>query len=412
MRLIRRRDLIEIASIPVGIGMKQPFTAVNVGWSCEQNTITIGIQGRDYQISLPIGALTPGGFGYEAPTPSDRFDVQFIRVVWQTKKRCCDYDTYDTLYDPNTGAVVGVLPPAQLPSGWTSYYTASVDILNGYALLLCGGGDLNADHLESQKGYCVRELATGQCLKLPNSVLQLHPIQGGGSIEGLCLLQSWIIPASQTWIDWHAFHKADLAGFAKAGYKAVRSSNGFEGYHDPSLSLDGSLVRYLYITENQRGVTRFEPAPDLGRDAPFTRYEIPQLDNPNLSQTGPDRLNRQLAIRDRDVAWYEVWAYGSHHLHVQTRGYNLWTHQNDYLSQQASDKLDAPGHTAQLNLGVDIADVGRTIGSMATFNPKFRTPGELIAHGQHVMRYHADTHRLQLGRKLPRGVWRTAQLLW
>ncbi|MHB1460783.1 MAG: hypothetical protein ACYC1M_05845 [Armatimonadota bacterium] len=410
----RLSDGQQLASIPAGIGTGADFQQVSVGWDCDTGTLTVSLPSGSYRLSLPKGSIKPGGFGLSAPGSHDRFDVQSIKVVWQDDRQCYYYDTYDKLYNTDTGRLEHTLPPPQLPEGWTHYSTVTIDVLRRYTLLVCGFKDLDSNYPATLKGYCLRELNTGKCQKLSDDLLKLHPVQGGGSIEGLWLLQSWINPASLTWIDWSAYHKGDMSAFATPCYQSTRNGTKFEGFHDPTVSLDGSLMRYLYITETYRGVNRFEPVPALKQEASFQRHEIPLPPNPKLSETGPDRLISQLAHRDRDLAWYEIWAYGSSSLHQQTRGYNLWTQQNDFLGPPATDLVDGPAHTALVNLGVDLVDPGRTAGLSATFNPTKRWdhPGHLVAHGQYVLRYDAGTRRLRLGRMFPPSCWRVAQLLW
>lgn len=410
----RLSDSQQLAKIPAGIGTGADYQQVSVGWDCDASTLTVGLPSGSYLVSLPKGSIKLGGFGLSAPGSRDKFDVQSIKVVWPNDRQCYDYDTSDKLYNTATGRLEHTLPPAKMPEGWTRYGTVAIDVLRGYSLIVCGFGDLNSNYPDTLKGYCIRELSTGKCQKLSDDLLKLHPVQGGGSIEGLWLVQSWINPASLTWIDWSAYHRGDTAGFATAGYQATRNGTKVEGFHDPTLSLDGSLMRYLYITETSRGVNRFEPVPALKQEASFEQHVIPPPDNPKLSETGPDRMNSQLAHRDRDLAWYEIWAYGSNSLHQQTRGYNLWTQQNDFLGPPATDLVDGPAHTALVNLGVDLVDPGRTAGLSATFNPTKRwdDPKYLVAHGQYVLRYDAASHRLRLGRMFPPSCWRVAQMLW
>ncbi len=414
IEVTRLSDKQPLAKMPASIGTGAGFHEVSVGWDCDAGTLTVGLPSGSYRLTVPKGSIKPGGFGISAPGSRDKFDVQSIKAVWPDDRECYDYDTTDKLYNTSTGRLAHTLPPAQLPEGWTRYGTVAIDVLRGYALIVCGFGDLNSNYQDTLKGYCIRELSTGKCQKLSDDLLKLRPVQGGGSIEGLWLVQSWINPASLTWIDWSAYHRGYMAAFATASYQATRDGTKFEGFHDPTLSLDGSLMRYLYITETYRGVNRFEPTPALLQEASFERHEIPMPTNPKLSQTGPDRLNSQLAHRDRDLAWYEIWAYGSHNLHQQTRGYNLWTQQNDFLGPPATDLVGGPAHTALVNLGVDLVDPGRTAGLSATFNPTKRwdDPKYLVAHGQYVVRYDAASRRLRLGRMFPPSCWRVAQLLW
>jgi hypothetical protein len=211
-------------------------------------------------------------------------------------------------------------------------------------------------------------------------------MQGGGGFDGLWLLQSWTVPASTCWLDWDAFDRGDLEGFVRPFQTAEQSGPALVGFHDPANALDGSLARYLRITESWRGVNHLTVHPALRRFFPVGDLALPDPPGALVSHTGPAGLPTQLAVRDRDRAWYELWAYRCHGLHVQCRGYNLFA---------VADDWQGPLYPAEPGAG--------PIEDWANLMPSLLHPGSLVAP-----RYRFDPRAEGAARVTPLGAdWLT-----
>jgi hypothetical protein len=198
------------------------------------------------------------------------------------------------------------------------------------------------------------------------------PVQGGGGLDGHALIQSWVIPASLCWLDWNAYDRADRAAFiVKSAYQSAGGQGGaFAGFHDSDSSLDGSVIRYLRITETLKGITHFTVHPNVAAFAGFTDQTVPA--DVDYSQSGPYGMPTELAVRDLDRAFYEVWAYGASGLHVQTRGYNLFDNTDSWASTRYPASTSSAPYTDYANMVPSLTEPGIAIGPLIQWTPSNR----------------------------------------
>ena len=358
-----------LATIPEALPRGKQ-TELTIAWDVDERTVRVDLPQASYQLTVAAG-LSRGGFALRAPSsPKTSYVVTRVQVLWQDQRTCMLYDRYDTIYDRH-GELATKLPSVKLPDGNTNYATCSVDLRRERSLIVFGGPDLNCDKQETFKGWAVRDLATGKLdvLALGQTVNGCAPYQGGGSMDGYWLMQSWVCPASLSWIDWNAYARGDKAGFITPAKAAVTGEGTFTGYHDPSNALDGSIARYLRITESWRGVNHFTVHPNLAPYAPFADFAMPGPTHPKVSHTGPAGMPTQLVVRDGDRAWYEQWACLGNVLHVQNRGYNLFARSDDWEGPFYSVEKDAPAFRDYANQSPDLLRAGRLNAPYYRFAP-------------------------------------------
>jgi len=365
-----------LAALPVALP-RHAETVVVIAWDHAARSMRVTLCGRSFVMAMPL-SVRRGGFALAAPAePATRYVVRRAQVFWEDARPLVLYDGYDTVYDLH-GRKLGKLPPAALPEGMTSYSMTSYDLRGAHALLVYGGPDLSSDHPETVRGFAVRDLATGRLHLLgerPNGCL---PMQGGGGIDGLWLLQSWNPPASTCWVDWNAWDRDDMVGFIRPFQTAEIGEGTWTAFHDPANALDGSMARYLRITESWRGVNHVTVHPDLLPFAPFADVAFPPPTHPLVSHTGPAGMPTQLAVRDRDRAWYEQWAFLGNGLHVQCRGYNLFTQEDDWHGPFYAPEKDAEPCEDFVNMMPDLRRSGRVFAPFMRFSPTAPPEGRIV----------------------------------
>ena len=372
--LTTRRTL---ATLPVALPRGRD-TSLTVAWDYDERWLRVDLPGRSFLGRLPDTVTRKGGFGLRAPDlPATRYLVTRIQVLWQDQRDLVLYDGSDTCYDM-TGHALGRIPAPTLPAGATNYAMAAIDLQRERTLIAFGGADLNSDYLDTIKGFAVRDMKTGHTRVLGKRVNGCLPIQGGGGLDGYWLLQSWTVPASTCWLDWNAYERGDLDHFIMPAMTAIRGDGTHTGFHDPANALDGSLARYLRITENWRGVNHFTVHPNLAAYAPFADVAMPPPPQPLMSHTGPAGMPTQLAVRDRDRAWYEEWAYLGDLLHCQSRGYNLFTRRDDWAGPFYSPEKGGAVYEDFVNMMPSLLTPGKLMAPLARFDPK-ADPGKGVA---------------------------------
>ncbi|MHB0997641.1 MAG: hypothetical protein ACYC27_00225 [Armatimonadota bacterium] len=319
-----------IAAIPEAFPRNRD-AMISVAWDFNERTLRIDLPKASYSLRLPDTVTQKGGFGLRSPSPKTSCNVSQIQILWQDNREVLIYDGYDTIYDLH-GKPLGKLPPVKLPDGLTVCISTAVDLRKERTLVLLGGPDLVLAQSDTIKGWAVRDIKTGNLdiLCRTPKINGCLPIQGGGGMDGYYMMQSWTYPASTCWVDWSAYDRGDLNGFVKPAMAGKKNGTTLLGFHDPGNALDGSICRYLRITETTRGVNRFTVHPNLLPYATFTDIAMPEPSHPKVSHTGPGGIPTQLVVRDRERAWYEQWAFLGNNLHSQNRGYNVFTRKDDW----------------------------------------------------------------------------------
>jgi hypothetical protein len=368
-----------VASLDEVLPRFSPVT-ISVAWDVDAKTVRLDLPQRSYALTLKTD-LPVGGFALRSTDERTSFQVKQIGVLFQDDRRVVLYDEYDSLYD-ESGALLGKVPSAKLPVGMTAYGTAAVDLRKARALVFYGGPDLNIDFPATVKGFAVRDLKTGGLDLFPAPLNGCMPLQGGGGVDGHALLQSWVTPASLCWLDWNAYDRGDRTAFVVPSiYRATGSLPGpFVGFHDSDSALDGSVTRYVRITETYKGILHFSVHPNLLRWASFSDKAIPP--DVEVSHTSPYGLPTQLAVRDRDRGFYEVWAYGApfHGLHVQCRGYNLFANADDWAGPRYPTSTTAAPYTDYANMVPNLLRPGAAIAPLIRWTP---SNGSVAAQSLH-----------------------------
>jgi hypothetical protein len=379
---------------------------LSVAWDFDARKVRIDLPQGSYQFAMPAGVSAKGGFGLRAPaTPETRFRVSKVQVLWQDQREVVLYDGHETIYDLD-GKLLGHLPAVTLPEGVTTYCTTAVDLRMERSLLLLGGSNLNVEDSSTFRGWAVRDLRTGK-LDIVSRGSHLNgclPVQGGGGMDGYWLLQSWHPPASTCWLDWNAYQRGDREHFVVPALSAVIDGPKFTAFHDPANALDGSLARYLRITESWRGVTHLTVHPNIAPFAPFADFATPPPTDPAVSHTGPAGMPTQIAVRDRDRAWYEQWAYvGGNVLHTQNRGYNLFSREDDWASRFYPTAKDAEAYTDFANMAPVLTEPGKLLAPLYRFAAREAGPKRTECLG--IYRLRVGDNRFIVGRAVSRKPW-------
>lgn len=169
-------------------------------------------------------------------------------------------------------------------------------------------------------------------------------------MSGEAMLQSWNCPGSLSIVDW-----SGLMPSVRAWKHGVGRMGGvMRGYHDPCLSLDGAVARWLEIDQRWLG---YNIIASRRRPHDMIRCDMTPEGCQGLSQTGPAGLPTQMAVRDADRAMIEYWAYRSHGQHACLAGINLWTGAIDWVGAR-SDLPAAPHWEAYANVIPDLQTPG------------------------------------------------------
>jgi len=182
-------------------------------------------------------------------------------------------------------------------------------------------------------------------------------------------------------VDWNAWDRGDREGFVTPFKQAERGEATWTGYHDPGNALDGSMVRYLWITQASRGVNHLTVHPDLAAWAPFSDVAFEPPSNPLVSHTGPAGLPTQLAVRDRDRAWYEEWAFLGNLLHTRCLGFNVFTQETDWASPELPAESDAEPYEDFVNMVPDLLRPGWVLAPYLRFIAKAEGAARLESRG-------------------------------
>jgi hypothetical protein len=357
-----------IASLK-SVAPRMTAMTVSLSWDLDSNVVRLDLPSGSYNVALSK-PLPEGGFALRSQDEATSFSLSKIDVLSQDDRQLVLYDEYDTLHNLD-GTTLTRLPAAKLPSGMTSYQTVLVDLKKARALLFYGGTNLSIEDKTSIKGYAIRDLATGNVQLLPAPLNGCWLLQGGGGLDGRALVQSWTPPASHCWVDWNAYDRGDLVNFAQptAGHQGSGAQGStFIGYHDPASSLDGSLVRYLRVTEEYSGITHFMVHPSLSRFASFTDQAVPAAVN-RQSQTGPSAPPTEFVVRDLDRAWYELWALNGTHLHTQMRGYNVFANEDDFATTAYPSTAPAEAYTDYANTAPSLTEPGHVWAPLIQWTP-------------------------------------------
>jgi hypothetical protein len=205
-------------------------------------------------------------------------------------------------------------------------------------------------------------------------------MQGGGGLDGIALHAS---PPTQSlyWIDWNAYDAGDLDGMctverAATGDFTTNPALPFVAWADPASALDGSIARYVRLDESWRGVTHFFPHPALAPFVAFDDVAVDEHSNVHVSHTGPAGFPTQLAVRDRDRAYFEEWSYvdfwlpgGGSNLHTRNRGYNLFGGVLDWSGPDLPWQQDAAAFTDWANVAPSLTTAGEAIAPRFRFDP-------------------------------------------
>ena len=357
-----------VSIIPVAFPRGKEST-LSIAWDFDARKICVELPQGAYELQMPSSVKAKGGFGLRSPAaPGTTFRVSKVQVIWEDQREVLLYDGRDTIYDLD-GKLLGRIPPVTLPDGVTKYETTSVDLRRERSLLLLGAGDLSYEYSNTFRGWAVRDMKTGKIdvLSREPKLNGCLPVQGSGGMDGYWLLQSWRPPASCCWLDWNAYDRGDIEHFVVPFMAAVVDGQKFTGFHDPSNALDGSIARYLRITESWRGVNHLTVHPNLAPYAPFADVAFPPPTQPDVSHTASGGMPVQLAIRDREFAWYEQWAYPANGLHTQNRGYNLFSRADGWSGPFYPTEKTARPYTDFANLALSLTDPGRIIGYLYRF---------------------------------------------
>lgn len=343
---------------------------ISIAWDFDSRGLRVDLPNSSYSMRLPDDVIQKGGFALHSPaSPNTSYLVSQIQVLWLDQRDVVIYDGHDTIYDLH-GKKIGTLPPVKLPDGLTNYSTAAVDLHRERTLILMGGPDLYCAYENTFKGWAVRDLETGKLdiISRTSKINGCLPIQGGGGMDGFYMMQSWNYPASTCWIDWNAYDKGDREGFVKPAMQGRNDLNDILGFHDPGNALDGSMCRYLKITGTTRGVNHLTVHPNLMPYAPFSDISMLPPKDPKVSHTGPGGIPTQLAVRDRERAWYEEWAFLGNSLHTQNLGYNVFARKDDWEGPQYPSEKNAPPFKDYANMVPSLLHPGWLLAPMYRFS--------------------------------------------
>lgn len=342
-----------------------------IHWDMDARRGRVDLPRGSYEFALPATVTAPGGFGLRAPEkPGTKWSVSQAQVVWQDARPVVFYDGLDTVFDLS-GRKLGALPPARLPAEIKHYSTRAVDLRRGRALLVMSRTHTNPEEPETMNMWAVRELATGKLRLFGETINGCIPFQGGGGMDGFGLFQRWVVPSSTCWVDWNAYERGDMANFVKPHKTGTGRKEGeFVGFHDPTNALDGSLARYIRIDNSYRGVQMLTVHPNLERFAPFAGDPPqPGPTHPLVSHTGSSGVPMQMAARDRERAWYEQWAYLANGQHVQNRGFNLFSRQDDWATPMLPLEKTAAAFDDYANVVPSLTAPGELYGRVYRFFP-------------------------------------------
>jgi hypothetical protein len=341
-----------------------------------QGSLRIDLPQGSYAAELPEGLVRPGGVALRTHEDTHA-RVRRLRVIWEDHRPVVLYDGYHTIYGL-AGRLLGQIPPPELPPGAARYATTAIDLARDRSLIAFGGPDFNPILHDTIEGFAVRHLPTGRLLATWGSPLNgCLPLQGGGGFDGLWLLQDWVPPGSLCWVDWDAFDRGDVDGFVQPSHSGRRADATFVGFHDPTNALDGSLARYLRITESWQGVNHLMVHPGLRPFVNCGDVALPQPAGELVSHTGPGGLPGQLAVRDRGRAYYELWAYRGHGLHVQCRGHNLFTQEDDWQGPIHPAQPGAEAYSDWANPVPSLTRPGLVGAPLYRFDPEAEAGGQI-----------------------------------
>lgn len=358
-----------IATIPEAFPRDRE-ASISVAWDFENRKLRVDLPSASYSMRLPDDVTRKGGFGLRAPSsPRTSYRVSQIQVLWTDQRDVVIYDGQDSVYDLH-GKLLGTLPPVKLPDGLTAYATGAVDLRRERTLILMGGSDLFCADENTFKGWAVRDLKTGKLDIITRSsrINGCLPIQGGGGMDGYYMMQSWNYPASTCWIDWNAYDRGDREGFVRPAMQGKKDGGDILGFHDPGNALDGSMCRYLRITGTTRGVNHLTVHPNLLPYAPFTDVAMRAPRDPKVSHTGPGGIPTQLAVRDRERAWYEEWAFLGNSLHTQNLGYNVFARRDDWEGTPHPSEKNAPPFKDYANMVPSLLHPGWLLAPLYRFS--------------------------------------------
>lgn len=376
-KIVLRPESTDIVDIKTGVTLvalneavpRKIETELSVAWDVSERSLRVDLPRASYAATL-MTALPYGGFALRSSMVSTSYTVKKVQTLWQDNRRLLHYDEYDTIRNLD-GTVAQVIPSAKLPAGMTAYATVLLDLRKMRSLILFGGNDLNFNDFSTIKGFAVRDLPSGDLLDVfPAPYNGCMLMQGGGGLDGYALVQSWNSPASLCWVDWNAYDRGDKVGFVKlaATYQAIgMAGSSYVGFHDPDSALDGSIIRYLRITEAFRGVTHIAVHPNIAAFASFTEQTVPQ--DIEHSHTGAGGAPSGLSVRDKDRAIYEVWAYTTTRLHIQNRGYNLFSNSDDWAGPRFTSSLTDAPYQDYANLMPSLTMPGKYWAPLITWTP-------------------------------------------
>lgn len=344
--------------------------AISIAWDFYTRLLRVDLPKASYTMHLPDDVTQKGGFALRTPSsPKTSYKVSQIQVLWPDQRDVVIYDGHDAVYDLH-GKPLGKLPSVKFPDGLTNYVTVAVDLRRARTLILMGGSDLSCAYENTLKGWAVRDLETGilDIITRTSRINGCLPIQGGGGMDGYYMMQSWNYPASTCWIGWNAYDRGDREGFVKPAMQGRNDKDDILGFHDPGNALDGSMCRYLRITGTTRGVNHLTVHPNIMPYASFTDVAMMPPKDPNVSHTGPGGVPTQLAVRDRERAWYEEWAFLGNSLHTQNLGYNVFARQDDWEGPQHPSEKNAPPFKDYANMVPSLLHPGWLLAPMYRFS--------------------------------------------
>lgn len=351
---------------------REAAATLGVAWDAGARTVRVEMNDRAYTfsgISLPRG-----GFGIRGDDDVTNVDLLNIKALWQDSRPIVLYSTYNEVFDL-AGNFLRSIPPVRLPVGMSTYVPVSIDLVGEQVLLAYGDAGLDAMNTGTIRGYGVRKLASGALDDLGPTVNGCYPQQGGASFDGYALNSS---PPTQSmyWLDWNAYRRGDGAHFCAVARAAsgdfTKGPGPFEAWADPANALDGSIARYLHITETWQGETHLFVHPNLIAFAGFGDIAFPSFSSSHVSHTGPAGWPTQLAVRDQDRAYLEEWAYpgGGHGLHTRNRGINLFTSQLDWSGPDYPWQAGSAAFNDWANMAPSFTNPGEVFAPKFTFNPQ------------------------------------------
>lgn len=318
-----------VARIPAVFPRDGSYADLSISWNVETGLMRVVFPSfQRFSFTLPPGILSRGGFSVLANDANAVFNVQKLQMLWQDPRPRMFYDGNDSFFGDD--GVRHWIPPATFTDGQQrNYVMTAYDLQRNRALIWYSHPGRPAPQINTWanpsdwEGLGVRELATGVVtpVTVPAGCMGGY---GGGGFDGRWLYAGYAAhtndvegAANLCLVDWGAYDSNPNALITPFRSLSWSSAHTFDGYYDPAVALDGSMIRYgvshsdesMYPTPGRAsGLDHFLPAPGLAAYYPSVFSDVTTTaPRQGTYQSGGAGYPSTLAVRDLEPAYFEEW---------------------------------------------------------------------------------------------------------